>query len=253
MKAALVDQLRRGTLWATVVSFVALSWFTWLPTPWGDAPSFVSPTIAAPQTFHLLFYHPASAWASFLGYGITFAMSIAYLSERRLHDDTVARAAAETGFVMNTIALATGTLWGLQEWYRQGQAGIATIYTDPKVLVVVLLWLTFAAYLMLRRLVDNATRRARLAAAFGVLGALGVTASFLTSKLLATDLHPNLAGATGDPNAWHLTDYENLVLKVSVAAFTFLFIHIFLARLRLARLEERIVVLEDHPETRHAQ
>ena len=47
MKPAAVDRMRQVTLWGTAVSFVALAYATWLPTPWGDAPSFVGPTIAA--------------------------------------------------------------------------------------------------------------------------------------------------------------------------------------------------------------
>jgi len=250
---AAVDALRRATLPAAVLALVALSWAAWLPTPWGPAPNFYGPNISAPVTFHLVFFHPAAAWASFIAYGITFALSIAYLSERRLRDDATARAAAEAGFLMNTIALATGTLWGLQEWYRAGQNGLATVYTDWKVLVVVILWLTFAAYLMLRRLVDGAERRARLSAAFGILGFLGVPASFLTSKVLSTDLHPDLSGSSTDTNSWHLSSYDGLVLLWSFIAFTLLFVHLFLARLRLARLEDRLDLLEDLEETQHAQ
>ncbi len=252
MNPAAVAAIRRATLWATVVAFLALAWFTWLPTPWGDAPDWTCPQgqavsgcteVSAPLTRKLLFYHPASAWAAFAAYLVTFALSIAYLNERRLRDDTTARAAAEVGFLMNTIALATGTLWGVQEWFKSDRAALATVYTDPKVLVVLVLWLTFAAYLLLRRLVDGAERRARLAAVFGVLGFLGVPASFLVSKLVGTDLHPD------DPK---MTGYQHLIFYWAFAAFTLLFVHLFLARLRLARLEERLADLEDL-ETLHAE
>lgn len=249
MKAGVPDAIRRHTLWATVLAFLLLAWATWLDTPFGTAPDFTaegrSTVIAAPLTFHLAFYHPPSAWASFIAYGVTFAMSIAYLSERKLSHDTTARAAAEVGFLLNSIALATGTLWGIQEWYRSGQSGLATVYTDAKVLVVVVLWLTFAAYLMLRRLVDGDERRARLGSAFAVLGFLGVPASFLTSRIVPTDIHPAIQCPEAAPNCWSVPGYELALMALGGVAFTLLFIHLFLARLRLARLEARIDVLDD--------
>ncbi|MES2155622.1 MAG: cytochrome c biogenesis protein CcsA [bacterium] len=255
MKQAAVDATRRATIWASAIAFLALAYATWLPTPWGPAPDWTGATdVTAPMTRLLLFYHPASAWASFVGYLVTFGLSIAYLNERRLRDDTTARAAAEAGFLMNTIALATGTLWGIQEWYKEGRSGLATVYSDPKVLVVVVLWLTFAAYLLLRRLVDGPQRRARLAAVFGILGFLGVPASYLVGQALPTDLHPVIGGpAAKGLHAATISPYESGLLLLSFIAFTLLFVHLFLARLRLARLEDRVDELEETLETPHAQ
>jgi heme exporter protein C len=236
--------IRVLTLYGSVIALLLLVWLTWLDTPWGKAPDWTGATdVYAPLTRKLLFYHPASAWASFVAYLVTFAFSIAYLNERNPKHDDGARSAAEAGFMLNTIALATGTAWGIPEWTSNGQQGLATVYSDPKVLVVVVLWLTFAAYLLLRRLIDDPQRRARLAAAFGILGFLGVPASYLVGQLVPTDLHPVLGGPGAKPDA-ALTEYQGHILLWSFIAFTLLFVHLFLARLRLARLEHRIETLE---------
>ncbi len=139
--------------------------------------------------------------------------------------------------------MATGTFWGLQEWSKTGQNGLATIYTEPKVLVVVVLWLTFAAYLLLRRFVDDADRRARLSAVFAVLGFMLVPASFLTSRLVATSLHPDIAGPGANPDATDLGSVGTLLL-IGFLAFAALFVHLFLQRLRIARAADRIDELE---------
>lgn len=235
-----MEAWRRGSLWATLVLWPVLLWLVWAVAPdWTGVAD-----VSAPLTRKLLFFHPASAWASFAAYFVVFALSVAVLNERDARYDAPARAAAEVGFVLNTIALLTGTAWGVQEWSESGRPALATVYTEPKVLVVVVLWFTFAAYLLLRRLLDDPARRARLAAAFGVLGFLGVPLSFATSRLVSTSLHPDIAGPGANPDA-AVDAPVGGILAVSLAAFLALFVHLWLARLRLARLEDRLDALEN--------
>ncbi|HUR26202.1 MAG TPA: cytochrome c biogenesis protein CcsA [Candidatus Thermoplasmatota archaeon] len=239
MRQATMDAWRRGSLWATLVTWPVLIYLVWFVAPdWSGLAD-----VSAPLTRKVLFFHPASAWAAFAAYFVVFALSIAVLNERDAKYDAPARAAAEVGFWSNTVALATGTLWGIQEWSDSGNASLATVYSEPKVLVVVVLWFTFAAYLLLRRLVDGEERRARLCAAFGVLGFLGVPLSFATSRLLSTSLHPDIAGPGANPDA-AVGPTVGYVLAFSAVAFLALFIHLWLARLRLARLADRIESLE---------
>jgi len=239
MRQATVDAWRRGSLWATLVSWPVLLYLAFFVAPdWSGLAD-----VAAPLTRKMLFFHPASAWASFAAYFVVFALSIAVLNEKDAKYDAPARAAAEVGFWFNTVALATGTLWGIQEWSEAGRPALATVYSEPKVLVVVVLWFTFAAYLLLRRLVDGPERRARLSAAFGVLGFLGVPLSFATSRLLSTSLHPDIAGPGANPDA-AVGATVGLVIAFSLVAFLALFLHLWLARLRLVRAEERLEALE---------
>ncbi|MFA5862871.1 MAG: cytochrome c biogenesis protein CcsA [Candidatus Thermoplasmatota archaeon] len=233
------SRLRLAAIWSTVAAWLVLGYLAWFVAPdWSNAPD-----VSAPLTRKLLFYHPASAWASFLAYTLVFAASIVYLRERDLRRDTFARSAAEVGFLFNTIALATGTAWGWAEWQRAGQNAIATIYTDPKVVVVLIMWFVFAAYLMLRRLVDEPERRARLAAVFGILGFTCAPLSFLASRVLASSLHPDVAGPGANADA-AVGAQVGMIIGFSMIAYTLLFLALFLQRLRLARLEERIELLE---------
>ena len=240
MNPATVAAWRTGSLWATLVSWPALLYLAWFVAPdWSGVAD-----VSAPLTRKILFFHPASAWASFAAYFVVFALSIAVLNERDSRYDLPARAAAEVGFWLNTVALLTGTLWGVQEWNESGRPALATVYSEPKVLVVVVLWFTFAAYLLLRRLVESPERRARLAAAFGVLGFLGVPLSFATSRLLSTSLHPDIAGPGSNPDA-AVGATVGWILVVSLVAFLALFVHLWLARLRLLRAEAALETLEN--------
>lgn len=235
MKLATVDRIRKGSLYGFLLAGAYLLYLVWFKTPdWSYAPE-----VTAPLTRKILFFHPASAWASFVAYFVVFAASVAYLSERRMKYDAPARAAAEVGFLFNTIALATGTFWGVQEWSRTGQNDLATVYSEPKVLVVVILWFTFAAYLLLRQQTDGPERRARLSAIFGVLGFIGVPLSFATSRLLQTSLHPDIAGPGKNPDAAVSGDVGFAILW-SLLVFVLLFIHLWLQRLRLLRIQDQL-------------
>lgn len=235
----------RFTLGATLVLWALLVFLTWVRLPeswvlvggWGAPDWSYQPDVTAPLTRLLLFYHPPSAWVAFAAYVVTFAYGIAYLNERDLRHDRRAQAAAEVGFLMNTIALVTGTFWGIQEWSRNGEPALITVYSEPKVVVVLVLWLTYAAYLLLRRRTENPERRARLGAAFSILGFVAVPASFLTSRLVATSLHPDIAGPGSNPDAAVSGDVGAL-LGLGFLAFLALGSHLALLRLRIQRLEE---------------
>lgn len=239
MKQATVDRIRRWSLWGFIVGAAALIYMTWFTTPnWQYAPE-----VTAPLTRKLLFYHPASAWASFAAYFVVFAFSVAYLNERELRFDGPARAAAEIGFGFNTVALFTGTLWGIQEWSRTGQGSLATVYSEPKVLVVVVMWFTFAAYLTLRRFIDAPEARARLSAVFGVLGFTTVPIAFATSRVLQTSLHPDVGGPGKNPDA-ALGTASGIALGWSMLVFLALFTHLWLQRYRVLQQRDAIDAME---------
>ncbi len=235
MREQIVDRIRRWSLYGFLASGAVLIYMTWFTTPdWA-----YQPEVTAPLTRKILFYHPASAWASFAAYFTVFVFSVGYLNERALRYDGPARAAAEVGFGFNSVALITGTLWGVQEWSRTGQSSLATVYSEPKVLVVVVMWFTFAAYLMLRRFVDSPEQRARLSAVFGVLGFLTVPIAFATSRVLQTSLHPDVGGPGKNPDA-AVDAATGSAIGLSLIVFVLLFTYLWLQRLRILQLRERL-------------
>ncbi len=237
---------RRVTLWATIASWLALGYLVWYVAPdWRGVAD-----VSAPYTRKILFYHPASAWATFLAYFLVFSYSVAYLNERDHRYDNPAAAAAEVGWFLNTLALATGTVWGTVEWSRTGQHPLATVYTEPKVLVVLVMWFTMSAYLLLRRAVRDPDDRARLAAVFGILGFAGAPLSFMTSRILQTSLHPDIAGPGANPDA-AVGPTVGAVIGFSVVAFSLLTIHLWLTRWTMLDIADTANDPDD-PEHQHA-
>jgi heme exporter protein C len=224
---------------ASFTSFGALIYLTWFVAPdWA-----YSPDVTAPLTRKILFFHPASAWAAFAGYFIVFGASVTYLNERDARMDAPAQAAAEVAFLFNTIALLTGTFWGIQEWASSGESSLATVYSEPKVLVVLIMWFSLAAYLLLRKLTEDEGRRMRLAAIFGVLGFITVPLSFATSRVLQTSLHPDIAGPGKNPDA-AVGDTVGAIIGFSMLVFLLLTISLWLERLRQLRINDKLLDYE---------
>src|SRR6266852_6317761 len=112
---------------------------------------FLTPTDAAQgDVGRIFYYHVPIAMLSLLFPYLNFAASLAYLFLRKrdplkaLTADAFALASAEVAVVYTSICLLSGMLWGRAAW------GIWWAW-DARLTSVLLLWLLYVSYLMLRR------------------------------------------------------------------------------------------------------
>jgi heme exporter protein C len=118
---------------------------------------------------------------------INFAASLCYLFWRRrdplkaLTADAVAISSAEVTVVYSSICLLTGMLWGRVAW------GIWWTW-DPRLTSMLLLWLLYVSYLMLRKL-SSTGQTHTLAAVLSVFAAIDVPIVFMSIRWWRTQ-HP---------------------------------------------------------------
>ena len=112
----------------------------------------VAPTDALQgNVFRIFFYHVPHSMLSMVFPYINFLASLCYLFWRRrdplkaLTADAIAISSAEVTVVYSSICLLTGMLWGRVAW------GIWWTW-DPRLTSMLLLWLLYVSYLMLRKL-----------------------------------------------------------------------------------------------------
>lgn len=179
----------------------------------------------APLSQRILWFHVPFAVLAYVTFAVALAASAAYLATRRARWDLLAAACAEVGVLFAFLATVTGIAWARVDFpeYRP--------LADPKLVSVVALTLVYAGYLALRAGVAEESRRARLAAVFGIVAFLGVPVAYLTSASgrFAT-VHP-APTAVEDIRALLLVA---LLLLVPLAA------HLVLTRMRLLDLERRV-------------
>lgn len=182
------------------------------------------------QIQRLMYVHVPAAWLAYLSFFVVFVASIAYLRTGRIRWDRVAAASAEIGVLFTALAIALGSLWGKPVW--------GTWWTwDPRLTTTALLLLIYLAYLAVRRVTDNPTRRARWASVIGIVGFVDVPLVHV-SVLWWRSLHqgPTVLRVGGP----QIEGVMLVALLVGVAAFTLTYTYLMTVRLRVGRLEERV-------------
>lgn len=111
----------------------------------------------------IFYFHVPSAWLCYLGFILCFGGSIAYLYNRKAKADAFALASAEVGLVFGLIVLVTGPLWARGAW------GVWWKW-EPRLTSMMLLFLIFAAYWVLRTYGGRGEGVRRFASVLAVFG-----------------------------------------------------------------------------------
>jgi heme exporter protein C len=179
----------------------------------------------------LMYVHVPAAWLAYLSFAVVFVASIAYLRTSRTRWDRLGAASAEIGVLFTALAIVLGALWGKPVW------GVWWTW-DPRLTTTAILLLVYVGYLAIRRLPASPARRGRWAAVVGIVGFLDVPIVHL-SVVWWRSLHqgPTVA-RLGSPT---IAPIMLAALLVGVAAFTLVYLYLLSFRLRVGRLEERVV------------
>jgi len=183
----------------------------------------------------IFYFHVASAWISYLAFGVTFVAGILYLKSKDLKWDTIAYGSAEIGLIFCTIAIITGSLWAGAVWR------VFWRWEDIKLFITLVLWLVFIAYLALRTNAKSRISKANLSAVFGTIGFICIPLSFGANRIWQ-QYHPTiLVSSEGSLQA-----SMGFALIVAVFAFTFLYIYLLLTKISIERMKDKIEEIKQH-------
>ena len=180
------------------------------------------------QVQRIFYFHLPLAWIGFLAFFVVFLSGIAYLITRSAKWDTVALSSAEIGVVFSTLVLITGSIWAKKAWN--------TWWTwEPRLTTMLILWLTYLGYLLVRRAVDEAGKRASVAAVVGIVGFVNVPLVFISIRWWRS-MHPIILTRTGMSIAPPML----VTLLVRLGAFTLLYFYLLFLRVNLGLIEDTI-------------
>jgi heme exporter protein C len=191
------------------------------------------------QLQRIFYFHVPAAWVAYLAFAIVFLSSIAYLRTEERRWDLLAHSAAEIGLVFCTLVLVTGPIWARPVWGTWWQ-------WDARLTATLVLWLTYAGYLLLRGLASDPARAGRVAAVVGIIGFVNVPIVHFSVYWWRT-LHPRGPTVANPTQSSGLGAPELLAFFGSLIAFTLLFAWLLALRVRLGRLGDAVDELELAP------
>jgi heme exporter protein C len=151
-----------------------------------------SPVDASSMGFSqkILYYHAPIAAAALVAYGVAFVAAIAYLRTQDLKWDRLGFVSVRIGLVFSVLVMVTGMIWGKAAW--------GTWWAwEPRLTTFLLACFLYAAYWVLRSVVDEEQRRATYAAVFAVIAFIDVPITFFATRFLPEGLHPVVVGPGG--------------------------------------------------------
>lgn len=115
----------------------------------------------------IFYFHVPLAILTFVAFGVVALASAVFLWRGGREWDRLANASAEVGMVFCTLVLTTGPIWAKPIW--------GTWWTwDARLTTTLILWLIYAAYLMVRSTSGTAEQGARYAAILGIVGVIDI-------------------------------------------------------------------------------
>lgn len=146
----------------------------------------------------ILYVHPPCAFVAYVGFIVTAVGGALYLWRGEARFDRLALAGAEVGVLFATLVVLTGPIWARGTWGKWWS-------WDPRLIVTLLQWFVYVAYLLLRSLTEGSERTARFAAVYGILGVLVIPLNYFAIDLFGgRAIHPeNLErGSLGAGMGW---------------------------------------------------
>lgn len=195
------------------------------------------PTDSFQGPIQRIFYVHMAMWLdTFTAFGIVAIASLMFLWKRDAEWDRRGRAAAELGLLFCSLGLVTGSIWAKPIWG-------AWWTWDPRLTLTLVLWMIYAAYLLLRSLSTDPQQGAVLAA---ILGVSGIVDLYLINRAVYwwRGIHPAVLvqkqGGSGlaDP-------LMKATLLACMLAFFLLFLWLLRLRIRTARLQDTVEELRE--------
>jgi heme exporter protein C len=198
--------------------------------------AYVGPERTQGEVQRVFYVHLGSFLGSFIAFSAVVVAGVAYLRTRNPKWDTFGLANVEIGLVMSAITVVTGMTWAKPIWN--------TWWTwDPRLTSVTIMWLAYAAYMMLRAGIEDPERRQRFAAIYGILAFASVLFTIIIVRVKPDTIHPVVAGPTeADPTgAFDVTPRIRNTLFFSLFTFAVLTATLIWHRIRLENFYERVL------------
>ncbi len=188
------------------------------------------------ETIRALYFHVPMWFGMVLMFLLSTLNGILYLRKPDKDRDIVSVEFANTGLTFGVLGIVTGMFWANYTWGSPWHG-------DPKQNGAAITLLVYMAYFILRGSLENHEQRARLSAVYNIFAFAAMIPLIFIIPRLTSSMHPGSGGNPGF-NMYDLDSNMRKVFYPAVTGWILLGVWIASVRIRLRRVEEKILDLE---------
>ncbi len=153
----------------------------------------LSVPLGSPTAYRNIYLHIPMAWTSLALFTIAFIAAILYLWRGDEKYDRMVKGFAAVGLIYAAATLVTGSAWAAESW-----EGIHIGFSwswDPRETSVLLLFLAYLAYFVIRGSISDPDRAATLSNTYAIAAYAMVPLVFIAPGMAPASLHPSFRTA----------------------------------------------------------
>jgi heme exporter protein C len=183
----------------------------------------------------IFYFHVPIALTAYACFGYGAWKAFRHLSRRQVGADLEGYVAIHIGVIFGLLTLITGSIWAKISW------GVWWTWASDQLVLFLVLFLFYCAYMMLRFSVADGARRANVCAVYALFGVALIPVSFFAIRLSQDFIHPVVFNQHGPQMS------GSMLLTFCVAWAALLALASTLYRIELAgkRIDRRLRLLKE--------
>ncbi|MBY9015087.1 MAG: cytochrome c biogenesis protein CcsA [Candidatus Lokiarchaeota archaeon] len=192
------------------------------------------------MVYIIFFYHVASAWLSYISFGISLICHILYMTKKEIKWSLHGKNSVIIGVAFSGFTLITGSLW-----FNATSGNYNNIYwqwSDYRQTMTLILFFSFLAYLVFGNMIENREKKARMTALLGIVLFPMVPLSFF-SAIIFSSLHPLI---TPDPSQSGYIYWDGLkifCLLINLIAISIFYYYCMQELLEIDKAKEQLDII----------
>ena len=178
----------------------------------------------------LFFIHVPAAWLSYLAYGGTGLCGLLYLFTRQRRFDRLSASSAEIGLLFTVSTIIVGMMWAKPTW------GAYWVW-EPRLTTTALSLVIYGGYLLVRNLIEEPERRARISAVIGIVGTLYIPVNYMAVEWWR-GIHQTQTAKLLGGLGFAASPAYGIALSIMTVAFTVLYFYLLRVRGKIAVMQE---------------